>query len=720
MVPMTDTADPDVADNPGFDARSVAPASVENDLGLLGGEVPVANYGAGGDEVFRVMSEFEPAGDQPKAIAALSKGIEEGERFQTLLGITGSGKSATIAWTIEQVQKPTLILAPNKSLAAQLAQEMREFFPNNRVEYFVSYYDYYQPEAYIPSSDTYIEKDSSINDEIDRLRHSATAGLLTRKDVIVVASVSCIYGMGNPEEYKGHLLDISVGIDYDMRSILRRLVDMQYDRNDMTLGRGNFRVRGDTIEIHPAYEESVLRVEMFGDTIDRITTIDPVTGEQLSEMQRAYVFPATHYATGSERLAVAMGKIEHELQVQLKSFEENDKLLEAQRLRMRTQYDLEMMSELGYCNGIENYSMHIDGREYGEPPFTLLDYFPDDYLLVIDESHVAVPQLHGQFAGDRSRKDVLVEHGFRLPSARDNRPLTFEEVLERINQAVFLSATPSAYELRVSSQVVEQIVRPTGLVDPEVIVKPTKGQIDDLMEMVEGRVTNGERVLVTTLTKKMAEDLTDYLLEQGLRVRYLHSNIDTIQRIEILRALRLGEFDVLVGINLLREGLDLPEVSLVSILDADKEGFLRSETSLIQMIGRAARNVAGQVVMYADKMTNSMTAAISETQRRRQLQLVYNEEHGIDPQTIRKAVGDILSLLRPDGTAPVPGKDRRRQRERDRVQRDLTSLPQQELARLIQTLEEEMHEASAELKFEYAARLRDEINDLRREMRDAG
>jgi excinuclease ABC subunit B len=715
MAAMTDTADPALEAG-----ASRARGSVENDLGLLGDEIPVANYGAGGDEVFRVVSDFDPAGDQPTAIAALSKGIKEGERFQTLLGITGSGKSATIAWTIEQVQKPTLILAPNKSLAAQLAQEMREFFPNNRVEYFVSYYDYYQPEAYIPSSDTYIEKDSSINDEIDRLRHSATAGLLTRKDVIVVASVSCIYGMGNPEEYKGHLLDMSVGVDYDMRSILRRLVDMQYDRNDMTLGRGNFRVRGDTIEIHPAYEESVLRVEMFGDTIDRITTIDPVTGEQLSEMKRAYVFPATHYATGSERLAVAMGKIEHELQVQLKSFEENDKLLEAQRLRMRTQYDLEMMSELGYCNGIENYSMHIDGREYGEPPFTLLDYFPDDYLLVIDESHVAVPQLHGQFAGDRSRKDVLVEHGFRLPSARDNRPLTFEEVMERINQAIFLSATPSAYELRVSSQVVEQIVRPTGLVDPEVIVKPTKGQIDDLMEMVEGRVTNGERVLVTTLTKKMAEDLTDYLLEQGLRVRYLHSNIDTIQRIEILRALRLGEFDVLVGINLLREGLDLPEVSLVSILDADKEGFLRSQTSLIQMIGRAARNVAGQVVMYADKMTDSMRSAISETQRRRQLQLLYNEEHGIDPQTIRKAVGDILSLLRPDGTAPVPGKDRRRQRERDRVQRDLTSLPQQELARLIQTLEEEMHEASAELKFEYAARLRDEIKDLRREMRDAG
>jgi excinuclease ABC subunit B len=674
---------------------------------------------AGRDDVFRVVSDFDPAGDQAAAIAQLSEGVRAGERFQTLLGITGSGKSATIAWTIEQVQRPTLILAPNKSLAAQLAQEMREFFPNNRVEYFVSYYDYYQPEAYIPSSDTYIEKDSSINDEIDRLRHSATAALLTRRDVIVVASVSCIYGMGNPEEYRGQLLELHTGVDYDMRAILRRLVDLQYDRNDMTLGRGKFRVRGDTIEIHPAYEETVLRVEMFGDTVDRLTVIDPLTGETLRELSETLVFPATHYVTGAERIAVAMRKIEAELQERLAEFEEQGKLLEAQRLRMRTQYDLEMMSEVGYCNGIENYSMHIDGRTYGEPPFTLLDYFPDDFLLVIDESHVAVPQLHGQFAGDRSRKDILVEHGFRLPSARDNRPLTFEEVLERINQCVFLSATPSDYEIRVSSRVVEQIVRPTGLVDPEVIVKPTKGQIDDLMEMIGERVTRGDRVLVTTLTKKMAEDLTDYLLEQGLRVRYLHSNIDTIQRIEILRGLRLGDFDVLVGINLLREGLDLPEVSLVSILDADKEGFLRSETSLIQMIGRAARNVDGQVVMYADRVTESMRRAISETQRRRGLQIAYNAEHGIDPQTIRKAVGDILSLLRPDGTAPVPGKDRRRQRERDKVQRELRTLPQQELGRLIQTLEEEMHEASAELRFEYAARLRDEINDLRRELRDA-
>ncbi|MGA0917502.1 MAG: excinuclease ABC subunit UvrB [Ilumatobacteraceae bacterium] len=672
------------------------------------------------EERFRVVSDFEPAGDQPKAIASLAEGIDAGERFQTLLGITGSGKSATIAWTIEQVQRPTLILAPNKSLAAQLAQEVREFFPENRVEYFVSYYDYYQPEAYIPSSDTFIEKDASINDEIDRLRHSATAALLTRRDTIVVASVSCIYGMGSPEEYRGQLIDLSVGVDYDMRSILRRLVDMQYDRNDMTLGRGKFRVRGDTIEVHPSYEESVLRIELFGDTVDRLTRIDPVTGETLEEMSRTHVFPATHYVAGVERMARAIQGIEAELQTRLAEFEEAGKLLEAQRLRMRTQYDLEMMAEVGYCNGIENYSMHIDGRAPDEPPFTLLDYFPDDYLLVIDESHVAVPQLHGQYAGDRSRKDVLVEHGFRLPSARDNRPLRFEEVLERVNQCVFLSATPSDYEIRVSDRVVEQIVRPTGLVDPEVLVRPTKGQIDDLMAMVEGRVTRGDRVLVTTLTKKMAEDLTEYLLEQGLRVRYLHSNIDTIQRIEILRALRLGEFDVLVGINLLREGLDLPEVSLVCILDADKEGFLRSETSLIQMIGRAARNVEGEVVMYADRITDSMKRAIGETQRRRALQLAHNEKHGIDPQTIRKAVGDILSMLRPESaTAPVPGKDRRRQKERDRVQRELASLPEGEIARLIQTLEAEMHEAAVDLRFEYAARLRDEINELRRELRDA-
>ena len=669
---------------------------------------------------FKVISDYQPAGDQPQAIAKLAEGVNRGDRFQTLLGITGSGKSATIAWTIQETQRPTLILAPNKSLAAQLTQEMREFFPENRVEYFVSYYDYYQPEAYIASSDTYIEKDSSINDEIDRLRHSATAGLLTRRDTIVVASVSCIYGMGDPEEYKGQLLDLSVGVDYDMRSILRRLVDLQFDRNDMTLGRGKFRVRGDTIEVHPSYEETVLRIEMFGDTVDRLTMIDPLTGETLSDMKRTQVFPATHYVAGDERMRKAVIGIEAELQERLAWFEKEGKLLEAQRLRMRTQYDLEMIQEVGYCNGIENYSMHIDGRSPGEPPFTLLDYFPKDFLLVIDESHVAVPQLHGQFMGDRSRKDILVEHGFRLPSARDNRPLQFEEVLGRINQCIFMSATPSPYEVQHSQQVVEQIVRPTGLVDPEVIVRPTKGQIDDLIEMVNDRVVKGDRILVTTMTKKMAEDLTEYLLEQGLRVRYLHSNIDTIQRIEILRGLRLGDFDVLVGINLLREGLDLPEVSLVCILDADKEGFLRSETSLIQMTGRAARNVDGQVVMYADKVTASMQKAIDITQQRRHRQIAYNLEHGIDPQTIRKAVGDILSLLRPDDSAPVPGKDRRRQRERDKVQRELKTLPQQELNRLIMTLEEEMHEAAAELKFEYAARLRDEVNELRRELRDAG
>ena len=668
---------------------------------------------------FQVVSDYQPAGDQPRAIAELSAGIERGDRFQTLLGITGSGKSATVAWTIEQVQRPTLILAPNKSLAAQLAQEMKEFFPKNRVEYFVSYYDYYQPEAYIASSDTFIEKDSSVNDEIDRLRHSATAALLTRRDTIVVASVSCIYGMGNPEEYRGNLLELHVGVDYDQRSLLRRLVDLQYDRNDMTLGRGNFRVRGDTIEVQPAYDETVTRIEMFGDTVERITIVDALTGETVNDMSEVLIFPATHYVAGDERMRKAVIGIEHELQVRLKQFETEGKLLEAQRLRMRTQYDLEMIAEVGFCNGIENYSMHIDGRSPGEPPFTLLDYFPDDYLLVVDESHVTIPQLHGQFAGDRSRKATLVEHGFRLPSAADNRPLQFEEAMQRINQCIFLSATPAKFEIATSQQVVEQIVRPTGLVDPEVIVRPTKGQIDDIIEMVNGRVEVGDRVLITTLTKKMAEDLSEYLLEQGLKVRYLHSNIDTIQRIEILRALRLGEFDVLVGINLLREGLDLPEVSLVAILDADKEGFLRSETSLIQMIGRAARNVNGQVVMYADKRTPSMDRAIGETQRRRERQIAYNKEHGINPQTIRKAVGDILSVLRPSEGSLSTAKSGRRDREREKVVNELRSLPQQELGRLIQTLEEEMNLAASELKFEYAARLRDEMKDLRRELRDA-
>ena len=668
---------------------------------------------------FEVVSEFQPAGDQPAAIAALAMGINRGDRFQTLLGITGSGKSATMAWTIEAVQRPTLILAPNKSLAAQLAQEMKEFFPKNRVEYFVSYYDYYQPEAYIPSSDTFIEKDSAINDEIDRLRHSATAALLTRRDTIVVASVSCIYGMGDPDEYRGNLLELHVGVDYDQRSILKRLVDLQYDRNDLTLGRGNFRVRGDTIEVHPAYDETVTRFEMFGDTVERITIVDPVTGETLQDLKQTMIFPATHYVAGNERLQRAMLQIEAELQPRLKQFEKEGKLLEAQRLRQRTQYDLEMMAEVGYCNGIENYSMHIDGRVHGQPPFTLLDYFPEDFLMVMDESHVSIPQLHGQYAGDQNRKATLIEHGFRLPSAADNRPLRFEETMERINQCVFLSATPAPFELGLSSQVVEQIVRPTGLIDPEVIVRPTKGQIDDIIEMVNGRVANGDRVLITTLTKKMAEDLSEYLIEQGLKVRYLHSNIDTVQRIEILRALRLGEFDVLVGINLLREGLDLPEVSLVAILDADKAGFLRSQTSLIQMIGRAARNVNGQVVMYADNRTAAMDKAIGETSRRREKQIAYNLEHGIDPQTIRKAVGDILSILRPNEANKVPKLGDRKNMERDKVLNELKSLPQQELEALILTLEEEMTLAASEMRFEYAARLRDEVKELKRELRDA-
>ena len=666
----------------------------------------------------KVTSTFEPAGDQPAAIEKLSEGIERGDRFQTLLGITGSGKSATIAWTIEKVQRPTLVLAPNKSLAAQLANELKEFFPDNQVEYFVSYYDYYQPEAYMPSSDTYIEKDSSVNDEIDRLRHSATSSLLTRRDTIVVASVSAIYGLGSPEEYETQLLVLRVGEEHDQRSILKRLVELQYERNDMNLVRGKFRVRGDTIEIHPAYDETAVRVELFGDDVEQITVVDPLTGERLEQLDELVIFPATHYATSEARMVSAIERIQVELQEQLKDFEDAGKLLEAQRLRMRTEYDLEMMQELGYCNGIENYSGPIDGRRRGEPPYTLIDYFPEDFLLVIDESHVAVPQLRGQYEGDRSRKATLIDHGFRLPSAADNRPLTFDEVMKRLNQVVFLSATPGKYELEVSSQIVEQIVRPTGLIDPEVIVKPTKGQIDDLHEMIKGRTEKNERVLVTTLTKKMAEDLTDYLLELGVRVRYLHSEVDTIQRIEILRDLRLGEFDVLVGINLLREGLDLPEVSLVAILDADKEGFLRSQTSLIQMIGRAARNVAGQVIMYADQMTDSMQRAISETMRRRGLQEAYNIEHNIDPTSIRKEITDILSMIRPAADrAPVPQKLSEIGKKR-RATDDFSDLPEDELERLIRTLETEMHDAAVGLRFEYAARLRDEIKDLKRELRE--
>jgi excinuclease ABC subunit B len=694
---------------------------------------------------FRVVSDFQPAGAQPAAIDALSRGVARGDRFQTLLGITGSGKSATIAWTIEQVQRPTLVLAPNKSLAAQLAGELRGFFPDNRVEYFVSYYDYYQPEAYLPSSDTYIEKDSSINDEIDRLRHSTTASLLTRRDVIVVASVSCIYGLGSPEEYRGQILVLSPGETHDQRSLLKRLVAMHYERNDANLVRGKFRVRGDTIEVHPAYEEYAVRIELFGDEVERVSRFDALTGEVLSDLEELIIFPATHYVAGDERTRNAIASIEVELGERLRELDQGGKLLEAQRLRMRTEHDLEMLAELGSCNGVENYSRHLDGRAPGEAPYTLLDYFPEDWLLVIDESHVTVPQLHGQFAGDRSRKDVLVEHGFRLPSAKDNRPLRFEELEGRINQCIFLSATPSDYEISVSSQVVEQIVRPTGLVDPEVIIKPTKGQIDDLIAEINTTIARGERVLVTTLTKKMAEDLADYLLETGLKVRYLHSNIDTIERIEIVRDLRLGEFDVLVGINLLREGLDLPEVALVAILDADKEGFLRSKTSLIQTMGRAARNVSGRVILYADVITDSMRGAIAETERRRIVQQEYNREHGIDPQTIRKAVTDLVAQFRSaagsggDGFgagAPLPsraGSDRSRRAGRRAVERaaellDVSlqghagrdELPMDEIGRLIATLEREMEAAAAELRFEYAARLRDEIRSLRRELKEVG
>ncbi len=616
-----------------------------------------------------------------------------------------------MAWTIERVQKPTLVLAPNKALGAQLANEFRQFFPNNRVEYFVSYYDYYQPEAYIPQTDTYIEKDATINDEIDRLRHSATAGLLVRDDVIIVASVSAIYGLGSPEQYEGQLLRIVQGVEYPMDQAIKRLVEIQYERNEVQLIRGKFRVRGDTLEVFPSYEETIVRVQFWGDEVERIVRLNPVTGEVVEELTELFIFPATHYVTERERLLKAVAGIEEELAGRLVELEGKGKLLEAQRLRMRTNYDLEMMREVGFCSGIENYSRHLDGRSPGEAPYTLLDYFPDDYLTIVDESHVTVPQIGGQYEGDRSRKEVLVDHGFRLPSAKDNRPLRFDEWLEKANQVVFLSATPSAFEISHSTQVVEQIIRPTGLVDPEVIVRPTKGQIDDLLDEIRGRAVRDQRVLVTTLTKKMAEDLTDYLLEMGVRARYMHSEIDTLERVQIMRELRLGEFDILVGINLLREGLDLPEVSLVAILDADKEGFLRSETSLIQIIGRAARNVDGQVVMYADNVTESMRRAISETNRRRRLQAAWNEEHGIDPQTVRKRVSDILELVQTE----APAADRRR-REMDR--RAPLDLEGDDLARLVMSLEEEMHEAAKELRFEYAARLRDEVNELKRELRE--
>jgi excinuclease ABC subunit B len=667
-----------------------------------------------------LVSDFSAAGDQPAAIASLSAGIERGDRYQTLLGITGSGKSYTIAGVIAEVQRPTIVLAPNKSLAAQLASEFREFFPRNRVEYFVSYYDYYQPEAYLPSTDTYIEKDSSINDEIDRLRHSATSALMSRRDVIIVASVSAIYGLGAPDEYERQCLILDRGEERDQRAVLSRLVELQYERNDYAFARNKFRVRGDTIEVYPAYEERAVRVQLFGDEVERIASVDPLTGEVVEELDRLVLFPASHYVTSEERMQAAIAGIEAELVEQLAWLEQRGKLLEAQRLRMRTTYDLEMLREVGVCSGIENYSRYLDGRSAGEAPYTLLDYFPDDYLVVLDESHVTVPQLHGQYEGDRSRKDTLVEHGFRLPSALDNRPLRFNEFIEKVHQLVFLSATPSPYEFEISNQVVEQIVRPTGLIDPEVVVRPTKGQIDDLVAEIHEREGRDQRVLVTTLTKKMAEDLTDYLVELGVRVRYLHSEVDTLARVEILRALRLGEFDVLVGINLLREGLDLPEVSLVSILDADKEGFLRSETSLIQMIGRAARNVDGQVVMYADRVTDSMRHAISETNRRRQRQVAYNLEHGIDPQTVRKKVTDILDMVRArdDGSGGTPARGRGRGRTPARsAVFDLAGVAPDDLGKLIQTLQDEMHDAAKDLRFEEAARLRDEINELRRELR---
>jgi excinuclease ABC subunit B len=669
---------------------------------------------------FKIVSEFEPSGDQPRAIEQLAESVVRGERYQTLLGVTGTGKTFTMAHAIARVQKPTLVIAPNKSLAAQLANEFKEVFPENAVEYFVSYYDYYQPEAYVPQTDTYIEKDSSINDEIERLRHSATSALLTRRDVIIVASVSCIYGLGSPEEYAGQILRVHRGVRHPRDWAVRRLVDIQYQRNNASLARGRFRVHGDTLEVHPSYDETIVRIEWWGDEVERILRMDQVTGEILAELSEITVYPATHYVASEDRMQRAITTIEAELGDRLAVLESENKLLEAQRLRMRTNYDLEMLREVGFCSGIENYSRHIDGRSPGEAPYTLLDYFQRDWLCVLDESHVTVPQLHGMYEGDMSRKRTLVEFGFRLPSAMDNRPLQFDEFTQRVQQVVFMSATPGPYELRVSPTVVEQVVRPTGLIDPEVEVRPTKGQVDDLIEEIRRRVEAQQRVLVTTLTKKMAEDLTDYLIEMGLKVRYLHSEIDTVQRIEILRDLRLGEFDVLVGINLLREGLDLPEVSLVAILDADKEGFLRSETSLIQTIGRAARNVDGKVLMYADTVTDSMRVAVSETQRRRKIQMEYNAEHGIDPQTVRRKVSDILLAMQGDGSrragAPTPARGRRRKS-------DFADMPREELERLIRTLEEEMHEAAKDLRFEYAARLRDEVQELRRELnalREAG
>jgi excinuclease ABC subunit B len=679
---------------------------------------------------FTVVSDFQPSGDQPAAIAELTERVCRGERDVVLLGATGTGKSATTAWLVEQLQRPTLVLAPNKTLAAQLANEFRELLPNNAVEYFVSYYDYYQPEAYIAQTDTYIEKDSSVNAEVERLRHSATMSLLTRRDVVVVASVSCIYGLGTPTEYVDRCVRLRVGEEVERDEILRRLVGIQYTRNDVAFTRGTFRVRGDTLEVWPIYEELAVRVEMFGDEVERLTHLHPLTGEVLKESDQLLVFPASHYVAGPERMERAIAGIETELAQQLETFERQGKLLEAQRLRMRTAYDIEMMRQVGFCNGIENYSRHIDGRAAGEPAHTLLDYFPDDFLLVVDESHVTIPQVGGMYEGDASRKRALVEHGFRLPSAMDNRPLTFAEFSERVGQTVYLSATPGPYELkRAGGEFVEQVIRPTGLVDPKIVVKPTKGQIDDLIHEIRERTERNERVLVTTLTKKMSEDLTDYFLEMGIRVRYLHSEVDTLRRIELLRELRLGDFDVLVGINLLREGLDLPEVSLVAILDADKEGFLRSGTSLIQTIGRAARNVSGEVHMYADTVTRSMRQAIEETTRRREKQVAYNVERGVDPQPLQKKVMDIIGDMVRDAADQVAGPassgERRKTRGTapapmstvGRHARELASMPATELAALIQQLDDQMHSAAAELQFEVAARLRDEIGELKKELR---
>jgi excinuclease ABC subunit B len=691
---------------------------------------------------FRVVSDFEPSGDQPAAIAALAERVNAGEQDVVLLGATGTGKSATTAWLIEQVQRPTLVMAPNKTLAAQLANEFRELLPDNAVEYFVSYYDYYQPEAYVPQTDTYIEKDSSVNDEVERLRHSATQSLLTRRDVVVVATVSCIYGLGTPQEYVERALKIKLGESRDRDDLLRTLVTEQYTRNDLSFTRGTFRVRGDTIEVFPVYEELAVRIEMFGDEVERLYYLHPLTGEVVREVEELFVFPATHYVAGPERMERAIRGIEAELEVRLAELERQGKLLEAQRLRMRTTYDIEMMRQVGFCSGIENYSRHIDGRAPGSAGACLIDYFPDDFLLVIDESHVTVPQTGGMYEGDMSRKRTLVEHGFRLPSAMDNRPLKWEEFTDRIGQTVYLSATPGPYELgRTGGEFVEQVIRPTGLIDPEVVVKPTKGQIDDLVHEIRLRTEKDERILVTTLTKKMAEDLTDYLLELGIKVRYLHSEVDTLRRVELLRELRQGEYDVLVGINLLREGLDLPEVSLVAILDADKEGFLRSGTSLIQTIGRAARNVSGQVHMYADKITPSMATAIEETNRRREKQIAYNLERGVDPQPLRKKIVDILDGIyqtaddtadlagraatellggsgrqQSRGKSPVPGLSSRKAGAKAGAI-DVQGLPRNELADLIAQMNEQMLAAARELQFEVAARLRDELQELKKELR---